>query len=378
MCGHTSYPILIIPIVSEEGGKLIKIILKNFNIEAFQNDLLTWYEKNKRKLPWRETKNPYHTWVSEIMLQQTQVETVIPYFNRFIDKYPTIHTLAEAPEEEVLKMWEGLGYYSRARNLHTAVKEVVEKYDGKVPDTKKELGELKGIGPYTRGAILSIAYDQPEPAVDGNVMRVFSRLLLIDEDIARAKTKRIFEDVVKEVIAKEDPSSFNQAIMDLGATICTPKSPACLFCPVREHCRAFDVGAQEDLPVKSKAKKQKIEAFRTLVVQNQNGDYLLEKRPETGLLANMYQFPMVPAEEATTEDIPLWFFEQYGIRLQLGEKKGSLKHVFSHLIWEMDIITAVTEATDVEDPRLRFVGLSEMENLPFPVSHLKISSKLDK
>lgn len=378
MCGHTSYPILVIPIVPEEGGILIKIILQNLNIEAFQNDLLTWYKKNKRKLPWRKTKNPYHIWVSEIMLQQTQVETVIPYFNRFIDKYPTIHTLAEAPEEEVLKMWEGLGYYSRARNLHTAVKEVVRKYDGIVPDTKKELGELKGVGPYTRGAILSIAYDQPEPAVDGNVMRVFSRLLLIDEDIARAKTKRIFEDVVKEVIAKEDPSSFNQAIMDLGATICTPKSPACLFCPVREHCRAFDVGAQEELPVKSKAKKQKTEAFRTLVVQNQNGEYLLEKRPETGLLGNMYQFPMVPVREADTEDIPLWFFEQYGIHLQLGGKKGSLKHVFSHLIWEMDIFTAKTEAKDVEDPQLRFVGLSEMENLPFPVSHLKIRSKLEE
>src|SRR5690606_31271861 len=156
----------------------------------------------------------------------------------FIDKYPDLYSLANAPEEEVLKVWEGLGYYSRARNLHTAVREVVENYDGKVPDTKDELGKLKGVGPYTQGAILSIAFNQPEPAVDGNVMRVFSRLLLINDDIARARTKKYFEQIVAEVISKEDPSSFNQAIMDFGATICTPKSPACLICPVQEHCRA--------------------------------------------------------------------------------------------------------------------------------------------
>lgn len=356
---------------------MIKDILQNFNIEAFQKEILNWYQENKRALPWRETSDPYYIWISEIMLQQTKVDTVIPYFNRFIDKYPDLYSLANAPEEEVLKVWEGLGYYSRARNLHTAVREVVENYDGKVPDTKDELGKLKGVGPYTQGAILSIAFNQPEPAVDGNVMRVFSRLLLINDDIARARTKKYFEQIVAEVISKEDPSSFNQAIMDLGATICTPKSPACLICPVLEHCRAFEVGAQAELPVKTKAKKQKSIHYAALIIRNQEGKYLIEKRPEEGLLANMYQFPMVPLEEVKLEDIPAWFYKKYGVQLQMGVQSGDLKHVFSHLIWNIDIHSAEMNDTEVKDSSLRIVDLEEMKNLPFPVSHLRIRKGLE-
>lgn len=211
--------------------------LEQINISAFQEDLLRWYEENKRDLPWRENNDAYRVWVSEIMLQQTKVDTVIPYFNRFMEKYPTVYELAEADQQDVLKQWEGLGYYSRARNLQTAVREIVEAYDGKIPDDPKQLSDLKGVGPYTKGAILSIAYNQPIPAVDGNVMRVFSRVLHIEEDIALNSTKKLFEYYVAEMISKEDPSSFNQAIMDLGATICTPKQPMCMFCPVMEHCR---------------------------------------------------------------------------------------------------------------------------------------------
>lgn len=356
---------------------MFKDILQNFNIEGFQNDLLSWYEKNKRKLPWRETTDPYHIWVSEIMLQQTRVDTVIPYFNRFIAKYPTVYSLAEAPEEEVLKMWEGLGYYSRARNLHSAVREVVDKYEGKVPDEKAELSTLKGVGPYTQGAILSIAYNQPEPAVDGNVMRVFSRLLLINDDIARARTRNAFEKIVSEVISKVDPSSFNQAIMDLGATICTPKSPTCLFCPVQEYCRAFEAGAQEQLPVKSKGKKQKSLQYIVPLVVNPDGKYLIEKRPEEGLLANMYQFPMIPNEATDIKELQVLFAEEYGIELQFGEKQGELKHVFSHLIWNLDIYEAKTDDLEVEDDRLMFIDLEEMKELPFPVPHLRIRAQLE-
>lgn len=351
---------------------MVEDILQNFNIKAFESDLLTWYHENKRMLPWRETSDPYRIWVSEIMLQQTKVDTVIPYFKRFMEKYPTVYSLAEAPEEEVLKEWEGLGYYSRARNLHTAVREVVEKYEGTIPDEKKELGSLKGVGPYTQGAILSIAFNQPEPAVDGNVMRVFSRLLLINDDIARPRTKKHFETIVREVISKEDPSSFNQAIMDLGATICTPKSPACLVCPVLEHCCAFEVGAQAELPVKSKAKKQKTIFYAALKVKNADGNYLIEKRPETGLLANMYQFPMVPLSEVALMDIPEWFKEEYGVDVKLGKRDGDLKHVFSHLIWDIEIYEAETDATEVADNRLRLASPDEMKKLPFPVSHLRI------
>lgn len=227
----------------------------DFSILNFQRDLVDWYKMNQRDLPWRADQDPYKVWVSEIMLQQTRVDTVIPYFNRFLGLFPTLEALAEADEEKVLKAWEGLGYYSRVRNLQTAVKEVAEQYGGRVPDTPEDISKLKGVGPYTAGAILSIAYGVPEPAVDGNVMRVLSRILLIEEDIGKAKSRTLFEKAVRELISKEDPSSFNQALMELGALICTPKSPACLICPVHEHCRAFEQGRQRELPVKEKKQK---------------------------------------------------------------------------------------------------------------------------
>ncbi|WP_249872755.1 A/G-specific adenine glycosylase [Oceanobacillus saliphilus] len=356
---------------------MTKELLKNFNISTFQNDILSWYGETKRDLPWRRERDPYKIWVSEIMLQQTKVDTVIPYFNRFIDKYPTVYELAAANQQDVLKTWEGLGYYSRARNLQNAVREVVEKYDGKVPSTPKELSSLKGIGPYTKGAILSIAYNQPEPAVDGNVMRVFSRLLMIEEDIAQPRTKKLFEEYVRQVISEEDPSSFNQAIMDLGATICTPKSPACMFCPVQEHCQAFAEGVQEHLPIKAKSKKQKTMPYVVLLIKNNYGEYVIEKRAENGLLANLWQFPMVPINEISIEYLENWVYNEYGLRVRLGEQKGKLKHVFSHIIWQLEIYDATTDQVETEDKRLIFVNKADISKYPFPVSHQKMFKHIE-
>jgi len=353
-------------------------ILRNFNNLKFQQDLLDWYNANKRDLPWRKDQDAYKVWVSEIMLQQTKVDTVIPYFNQFINKYPTIYDLAEAEEQEVLKMWEGLGYYSRARNLQNAVREVVEKYDGKIPDNPKDLGALKGVGPYTRGAILSIAYNQPEPAVDGNVMRVFSRILKIEDDISLQRTKKVFETSVREIISEEDPSSFNQAIMDLGATICTPKSPACMFCPVQEHCQAFAEGIQEGLPVKSKGKKQKTVAYVVLVIKNENNEIIIEKRPDSGLLANLWQFPMVPINEIGWDHLENWMYQEYGVNFSLGSKRGDIRHVFSHLIWQLEIHEVSTTQKNTKDPRLRFVKEEDLTEYPFPVSHQKIINMITK
>ncbi len=347
-------------------------LLNNFNSLQFQNDLLRWYTETKRDLPWRKERDPYKIWVSEIMLQQTKVDTVIPYFNHFIDKYPNLYELAAADQQDVLKSWEGLGYYSRARNLQNAVREVVEEYGGEVPSTPKELGSLKGIGPYTQGAILSIAFNQPEPAVDGNVMRVFSRILKIEEDIARQRTKKLFEGYVRELISKEDPSSFNQAIMDLGATICTPKSPACMFCPVQEYCRAFAEGIQEELPIKKKAKKQKTIAYVVLLIENENGEFIIEKRSENGLLASLWQFPMVPIEEIGMGHLENWVYSEYGLRINLNQQLGKLKHVFSHLIWKLEIFGASTDQTAIDDDRIIFVDRSDITNYPFPVSHQKM------
>ncbi|WP_085993163.1 A/G-specific adenine glycosylase [Oceanobacillus senegalensis] len=352
-------------------------ILKNFNSFDFQHDLLDWYYENKRDLPWRQSQDPYKVWVSEIMLQQTKVDTVIPYFYRFLEKFPTLYDLAEAEEQEVLKVWEGLGYYSRARNLQAAVKEVVESYDAKVPDTKEELGKLKGVGPYTRGAILSIAYNQPEPAVDGNVMRVFSRVLKLEDDISQAKTKKKMESIIREIISEKDPSSFNQAIMDLGATICTPKSPACLLCPVQEYCRAFADGVEEKLPIKKKTKKQKVIPYIVLQIKNKAGSYIIEKRPDSGLLANLWQFPMIHMKEVGLDGVVDYMRKEYGISIRVKDKQGSLNHVFSHLKWDLDIFEAETDVTELKDERLKLVSKEEIEEFPFPVSHQKMINFLE-
>lgn len=351
--------------------------LQNFNISKFQTDLLHWYYANKRDLPWRKDQDPYKVWVSEIMLQQTKVDTVIPYFYNFLEKFPTVYDLAAAEEQEVLKAWEGLGYYSRARNLQHAVKEVVKNYEGKVPDNPKELEKLKGIGSYTKGAILSIAFNQPEPAVDGNVMRVFSRVMNIEEDIAQPKTKKLFEAVTKEVISHEDPSSFNQAIMDLGATICTPKSPACLICPVQEHCQAFQLGVEQQLPIKSKGKKNKKLTYVVLLLRNENGEIAIEKRPEDGLLANLYQFPMIPTQDMSLDLVESWFSSEYNLKITLGQKNGELKHVFSHITWELEIYQAeLLSNQEIPTDQLKFVDDKELSTYPFPVSHQKMMQYL--
>ncbi|WP_373895383.1 A/G-specific adenine glycosylase [Virgibacillus natechei] len=351
--------------------------LQFFNTSGFQQDLVDWYLVNKRDLPWRLDQNPYKIWVSEIMLQQTKVDTVIPYFYRFMEKFPTVYQLADADPQDVLKAWEGLGYYSRARNLQNAVREVVDTYGGQIPANPDELGSLKGVGPYTKGAILSIAYNQPEPAVDGNVMRVLSRILKIKDDIAQQKTKKLVESCVRELIPEDDPASFNQAIMELGALVCTPKSPACLLCPVQDYCLAFAEGIEEELPVKSKAKKQKTIPYVSILIKNDNSEYVIEKRAEKGLLAGLWQFPMIPINEIGWDNIENWILREYGLEIKLNERKGKLKHVFSHIIWELEIYGANTQHQYIADERLRFVYKEELHAYPFPVSHQKMMKYID-
>ncbi|WP_107943666.1 A/G-specific adenine glycosylase [Metasolibacillus fluoroglycofenilyticus] len=336
--------------------------------QQFRHALVEWFNKEKRDLPWRQTTEPYHIWVSEVMLQQTRVDTVIPYYNRFIERFPTAETLAYAPEQELLKMWEGLGYYSRARNLQAGVREVVETYNSVVPDNRADISKLKGVGPYTAGAILSIAYGKPEHAVDGNVMRVLSRVLHIKEDIALQKTRKVFEEAVDFLIDPENASSFNQGLMELGALICTPTSPKCLLCPVREYCIAFEAGDAAELPVKTKKVKTKELNYDVIVIENNEGSYLLERRPEKGLLADMWQFPML---ERGKENIT----EKYGV--EIGEQKPILqfKHVFSHLTWHID--SYYTVATAILSENREWFTKEQIANLPMPVPMLKIWSKTD-
>jgi A/G-specific adenine glycosylase len=341
-----------------------------------QGQLLAWYRSIRRDLPWRQTKNPYYIWVSEVMLQQTQVDTVIPYYNRFITQFPTMEDLAFAEEEAVLKLWEGLGYYSRARNLQAGVKEVVENYMGQLPTDRSEILKIKGIGPYTSGAILSIAFNKSEPAVDGNVMRVLSRLFLIDDDIAKAKTRQIFEQLLYQLIPNNAASDFNQALMELGALVCKPKQPKCEECPLANVCMANAEGIQPLYPFKSKKTKTTRLAYQVLLLKDKNNKFLVHQRPEKGLLANLWEFPMLQGEDTVSEDqLMLWVEEELGVH-GLGTPRKLDKvitHTFSHLQWQLNVwvLNGTYEHIELK-PSYRLLSEEELSELPFPVAHQKI------
>lgn len=353
--------------------------LREFNIDGFQNNLVSWFTLHQRSLPWRESKDAYRVWVSEIMLQQTRVDTVIPYYQAFMREFPTLEELAYAEEDRILKAWEGLGYYSRVRNLQTAARQVVEEFAGQVPSSLAEISKLKGVGPYTAGAILSIAYGKPEPAVDGNVMRVLSRVLMIDADIAKVSTRKLFEAILYDLVSKKDPSAFNQGLMELGALICTPTSPGCLLCPVREYCQANQAGIQESLPVKSKKKKAKAKQMAAVIIRNQAGEVLIEKRPDKGLLARMWQFPNIETTNIDTQPKELKeALAEYNVPVNIGEKVQQVEHVFSHLIWSISVYEANTVGNTDFNIEGRWVKVSELEQYPFPVSHQKIIEEIKR
>lgn len=331
-------------------------------MDFFSKELLAWYRVQKRDLPWRRSRDPYHIWVSEVMLQQTRVETVKPFFERFLSLFPTLGALAEAPEEQVLKAWEGLGYYSRARNLQSAAREVQERYGGEVPDSKEEFSRLKGVGPYTSGAVMSIAFNHREPAVDGNVMRVLSRYFHIEEDIAKGPTRVLMERLQYELIPDGEASDFNQAIMELGALICTPKSPHCLVCPVMERCAGRLEGVEESLPVKTKGKPPRPE-FRacSLVLSADGKRVLLRRRPQTGLLARMWELPHVEfgaagwpqtvADDALGELLAEWLGREAGLRTEPVGPAGNADHMFSHIFWQLRVHRlAADDSVQLPDP----------------------------
>lgn len=348
-----------------------------FHVFGFHQDLLGWYDSQKRDLPWRINQDPYRIWVSEIMLQQTRVETVKPFYHNFMDKFPTIQALAEAPEDEVLKAWEGLGYYSRARNLQAAAREVQARYGGIVPDTRDEILKLKGVGSYTAGAILSIAYEKSEPAVDGNVMRVFSRLLYMTDDIGKASSKVKFEELVRQVIPAGRAGDFNQALMELGALICLPRNPQCLTCPVFDYCLARKEGVQDELPVKGKAKPPK--AVHLLVTIVARGDeYLINKRPEQGLLAGLWEFPMVneDVESDDEEIIQADLLKRFGVRIGAIAPVTSIQHTFSHLQWNLDVYRADFLSGEIRSETALFVPADQLDNFTFSVAHSKIRNNV--
>ena len=347
--------------------------INHIHIPKFQKDLISWYNHVKRDLPWRENLDPYRILVSEIMLQQTQVQTVIPYYNRFMTLFPTAETLARTDEDALLKAWEGLGYYSRARNLQASAKMIAEL--GYFPQVYTDILKLKGVGPYTAGAVASIAFGIPVAAVDGNVFRVISRIGAIFDDIAKPASRKLFEAIVSELISHEAPGDFNQGLMELGATICTPKSPKCLECPIRKYCLAYAKGIDDQLPVKSKPVRQKKIKFIVAIIENEKGEWLLSKRPSTGLLANFYEFKQFEYDGGYPEDILKSELSDLGYQVEKIKYIGLSKHIFTHRIWEM-------EAYHVDIRNIATIGENEiwvnpedLEQYSLTVAHARILKK---
>lgn len=326
----------------------------------FIEPLLSWYGENKRSLLWRDCHNAYYTWVSEIMLQQTRVEAVKPYFARFVRELPDIAALAACPEEKLLKLWEGLGYYSRVRNMQTAAIAIMENYNGKLPESFSELLSLKGIGAYTAGAIASIAYEIPVPAVDGNVLRVIARLTEDRGDITKQSVKSRISRELEEIIPKGQAGNFNQALMELGAVVCVPNGPPkCDNCPVKSCCLAYRHGTALKLPVKA-SKKQRVLEERTVFVI-QDGNYTaIRKRPAKGLLAGLYELPNVLGH--LTPDEALSYIKDLNLEALHIETLPDAKHIFSHIEWRMrGYRIRVSSLETQETSKLLFVGKHQSE-----------------
>lgn len=295
------------------------------------DQILVWYAHNARQLPWRNRRDPYAVWVSEIMLQQTRVETVIPYFGRWMARFPNIQSLAAAPLQEVLALWEGLGYYSRARNLHMAARLVVDQHDGKIPAEPKALRQLPGIGRYTAAAIASIAFGLDEPALDGNIRRVLARVFDVDVPARSTEGERRLWELAEENLPPDQAGNFNQALMDLGATICTPRQPECPDCPLKEMCEAYKLGIQEQRPVRKP--RNEIPHFTvTAAVIRDDDQVLIAQRPTDGLLGGLWEFPggKVEPGEALPDGLRREILEELGVGIKVGPPLGVYQHAYTH------------------------------------------------
>ncbi len=339
---------------------------------SFGVSIIAWYDLNKRDLPWRKTKDPYKIWLSEVLLQQTRVDQGMSYYLRFIESYPTVQDLAKAAEEDVLNLWQGLGYYSRARNLHFAAKQIVNDFGGIFPKTYKGILTLKGVGDYTASAIASICFGEEVAVVDGNVYRVLSRFLMIDTPIDTSKGNKEFKSVAMELIKGNDPNRFNQGVMELGATICTPKKPNCFECPINESCMSYAAQKMLAFPVKAKKLKQKVKYFNYLVIEY-DGSTFLEQRVGKGIWENMYQFPLL---ETSKE---LFALDKEAEGLIFKKVSLTVKHILSHQIiyvkfWEYE----VNPDSFIPDKSWQRITLDKIETKPVPKVIENYIRKLEK
>ena len=372
------------------------IMWEEEKIASFREKLLAWYDANKRDLPWRRTQDPYKIWISEIMLQQTRVDTVIPYYERFLDWFPTVADLAQAPEEKLLKAWEGLGYYSRVRNMQKAAQQIMENHGGVFPSSYEEISKLKGIGPYTAGAIASIAFGLPEPAVDGNVMRVLARLFEVDSDIGVPTNRKIFQAMMEILIDPDRPGDFNQALMDLGSDIESPVNPRPEESPVKEFSAAYQHGTMDRYPIKAPKKKPVPVYLTAFIIKDSQGRYLLEKNEQEGLLSGFWHFPLIEVDSLSenqgqlslldgqghTVDTPeiLSFEQDYDLAIDWQDRSYPIvQHVFSHRKWQVQLRYGLVKEGEQESSESTvWLRPEEFSDYPFAKPQQKIWEAFNK
>jgi A/G-specific adenine glycosylase len=339
------------------------------NKEIFSEKLLQWYPQFRRDLPWRNTNNPYYIWLSEVILQQTRVKQGLPYYEKFVENFPTIQDLAQADEQTVLRLWQGLGYYSRARNMHHTAQLIVNQLDSQFPDTYEKLLKLKGIGKYTAAAIASFAYQEAVAVLDGNVYRVLARVFGIDTDIASPQGEKEFRTLAQSLVPADNPADYNQAIMEFGAVQCTPQKPNCMFCPLLAHCEAYQSGRQNELPIKNLKIKTKERYFHYLIFKNSEGKLALKKRESKDIWAGLYDFHLLETAENFLETEDLLHhsdFPKIDITFALTKESAIHPHILTHQkifakFWHFELSEANVNS------QFNFYDYSEIQDLPKPI-----------
>ena len=341
------------------------------NFARFRSSLFRWYQKNARRLPWRTTNDPYRIWISEIMLQQTTVAAVIPYYERWMTVFPTIRHVARTSQQRILKVWQGLGYYSRARNIHRSAQIICREYNGQIPNDAELLAKLPGFGPYTMAAVLSIAFGQTYPVVDANVRRVCMRLLAMEGE-AHPRHDRSIREYLEKIIDSKDPGTFNQAFMELGALVCRAREPLCTICPVKSFCQAYAKGIQEIIPLPKKTQLKKVAAAIAVI---RDGDvYFLQKRPSKGLFADLWEFPGGKIEQGESPRAAVFreVDEELGIRLTSAQPLTKLKHFYTQFSVTLHVFLCEISHRPTIQSNRKWLKRNDLEKYPMPSGSARI------
>lgn len=369
------------PASSSAGVSLLSFVLSDLVVSDLRRSLLSWYATQGRDLPWRQTRDPYAIWISEVMLQQTQVKTVIPYYERWLAKFPTVEDLAAADQQAVLKLWEGLGYYARARNLHKAAQQVVADHGGRFPQDLAGAITLKGIGRTTAGGILSAAFNQPVAILDGNVKRVLARLTALPAPPNKALNH--LWAVSEQVLDPQQPRDFNQAIMDLGATLCTRHSPACLLCPWQPHCAAYNQNAVSDFPMTEPRSPLPHKRIGVAVITDDQGNILIDRRKQEGLLGGLWEFPggKIEADETVEACVKREIKEELDIEIEVESHLITIEHAYTHFKVTLNVFNCKHLSGDpkpLESDEVKWVTLDEIDQYPFPKANSQIIDAMKK